>query len=115
MIENRSPFTNRKGPNGKPYGELLPPDLDISFVSAGRPSADNVLFDSDIVGANSRISFSELENPGYDSYNLGRKSVDVISANDMSYSTFDSPRTSLSNNVRTKFLTLLNAFLQFHS
>ncbi|CAH1451083.1 unnamed protein product [Lactuca virosa] len=94
----KSPFTNRKGPNGKPYGELLPPDSDISFVSAGRPSADNVLFDSDIVGANSRISFSELENPGYDSYNLGRKSVDVISANDMSYSTFDSPRTSLSNN-----------------
>ncbi|KAI3501741.1 hypothetical protein L1887_29729 [Cichorium endivia] len=96
----KSPFTNRKGPNGKAYGELLPPESDISFVSSGRPSTDNFFppIDCDIVGANSRISFSDLENQGSDPYNLGRKSVDVFSGNDMSYSTFDSPRTSISNN-----------------
>ncbi|KAI3698448.1 hypothetical protein L2E82_41999 [Cichorium intybus] len=96
----KSPFTNRKGLNGRPYGELLPPESDISFVSSGRPSTDNFFppFDSDIAGGNSRISFSDLENQGSDPYNFGRKSVDVISANDMSYSTFDSPRTSISNN-----------------
>ncbi|KAI3694222.1 hypothetical protein L1987_77184 [Smallanthus sonchifolius] len=44
----KSAFTSRTGPNGKPYGELLPPD--ISFVSTGRMSVDNVLpsFDSEL-------------------------------------------------------------------
>ncbi|XP_019054017.1 PREDICTED: U-box domain-containing protein 35-like [Nelumbo nucifera] len=40
-LENfRSPFTCRKAPNGRSYGELPMPDSDISFVSSGRPSVD---------------------------------------------------------------------------
>lgn len=82
FIANRSPFTHRKGPNGKPY-ELPPPDTDISFVSSGRPSIDNIFplfadsFDSGPTPP--RLSgFSEVENQGFESLHLGRRSVDII-------------------------------------
>lgn len=95
----KSPFTNRRGPNGKPYGELLPPDSDISFVSSGRASIDNIFpsLDNELSPVKSRISFSELDNQGFDSYQLGRRSVDINT--DMSFSSFDSPRTSFSSNT----------------
>ncbi|KAD5317238.1 hypothetical protein E3N88_17184 [Mikania micrantha] len=91
----KSLFTSRRGPNSKAYGELLPPNSDISYVSTGRMSVDNVLpsFESELSPVRSRISFSELDNQGSDSYQLGRGSVDVP------YSSFDSPRTSFSSNT----------------
>ncbi|KVH95617.1 hypothetical protein Ccrd_002339 [Cynara cardunculus var. scolymus] len=91
----KSPFNNRRGPNGKPYGELTPPESDISFVSSGRPSVDNFnmfpSFDSEM---NARISFSELEQ---DSYQMGRRSADINTSPDLT--SFDSPRASLSSNA----------------
>lgn len=97
-VENRSPFTNRKGANGKPYGELPLPDSDISFVGSDRQSVDNLfpIFDHDISSVNSRISL-DLDNQGFDSYPLARRSVDVYT--DMPYSSFDSPRASISGNA----------------
>ncbi|KAI7735475.1 hypothetical protein M8C21_017833 [Ambrosia artemisiifolia] len=91
------PFTNRRGPNGKPYGELLSPDSNISFVSTGRMSVDNVFpsFDSELSPVRSRISFSELDNPSFDSYPLERRSVDVVYPS----LDIDSPRSSLSSNT----------------
>ncbi|XP_076882302.1 U-box domain-containing protein 35-like [Bidens hawaiensis] len=87
----KSPFTSRRRPNGKSYGELLPPESDISFVSSGRMSVDNVLppYESELSPVHSRMSFSELDNQGFDSHQ-GRRSVDVT------FSTFDSPPRSSS-------------------
>ncbi|PWA38535.1 hypothetical protein CTI12_AA576490 [Artemisia annua] len=94
----KSPFTNRKGANGKSYGELPLPDSDISFVGSDRQSVDNLfpIFDHDISSVNSRISL-DLDNQGFDSYPLARRSVDVYT--DMPYSSFDSPRASISGNA----------------
>ncbi|KAI3728256.1 hypothetical protein L6452_16889 [Arctium lappa] len=90
----KSPFNNRRGPNGKPYGELPPPESDISFVSSGRPSVDNInMFPS---FESERISFSELDQ-GFDLYQMGRRSADINTPPDLS--SFDSPRTSLSSNA----------------
>ncbi|XP_027082283.1 U-box domain-containing protein 35-like [Coffea arabica] len=84
----KSPFTHRKGPNGKPY-ELSSPDTDISFVSSGRPSIDNT-FPSFADSINSgptppRISgFSEMENRSFESLHFGRRSVDIITSPEFS-------------------------------
>ncbi|XP_076936891.1 U-box domain-containing protein 51-like [Bidens hawaiensis] len=98
----KSPFTSRRGPNGKSYGELLPPESDISFVSSGRMSVDNVLppFESELSPVRSRMSFLELDNQGLDSYQ-GRRSVDVT------FSTFDSPpRSSNAEDVEAEMRRL---------
>lgn len=108
IIGNRSPFTSRKGPNGKPY-ELPQPNTDISFVSSGRPSIDrmNPLFDSFETSSTPRLSnfsnFSDLDQ-GFESYAGrsvdgrisvdarrsvdGRKSMDT--ATEISYASIDS-------------------------
>ncbi|XP_076890505.1 U-box domain-containing protein 35-like [Bidens hawaiensis] len=102
-IENRSPFTSRRRPNGKSYGELPPPESDISFVSSGRMSVDNVLppFESELSPVNSRMSYSELDNQGFDSSYQGRRSVDVM------FSTFDSPpRSSSAEDVEAEMRRL---------
>lgn len=95
FIENRLPFTSRRGTNSKHYGELGPPVSNIPFVSTGRMSVDNVFpaFESELSPVNSRISLSEFDNKGSDSCPLGRRSVDVVD------SSFDSPRTSFSSNT----------------
>ncbi|CDP18079.1 unnamed protein product [Coffea canephora] len=94
LIENRSPFTHRKGPNGKPY-ELSSPDTDISFVSSGRPSIDNTFpsfADSIDSGPTPpRISgFSEMENRSFESLHFGRRSVDIITSPEFSSAFGDS-------------------------
>ncbi|GKB18798.1 U-box domain-containing protein 52 isoform X1 [Tanacetum coccineum] len=94
----KSAFTNRRGPGGKPYGELPQPESDISFVGSDRQSIDNLfpIFDHDISSVNSRISL-DLDNQGFDSFPLARRSVDVYT--DRPYSSFDSPRASISGNA----------------
>ncbi|CAI9094839.1 OLC1v1030645C1 [Oldenlandia corymbosa var. corymbosa] len=84
----KSPFSHRNGPNGKPY-ELPPPDTDISFVSSGRPSIDNMFpsfadsFQSSTTPP--RLSgFSDMENQSYESYHFGRRSMDVTSSLELS-------------------------------
>ncbi|KAL2517419.1 Protein kinase protein with adenine nucleotide alpha hydrolase-like domain [Abeliophyllum distichum] len=77
----KSPFTHRKAPNGKPY-EFSAPYTDISFVSSGRQSID--MFPSfsetlDSCPTPPRLSgFSEIDNQGLDSWQLGRKSVGTL-------------------------------------
>nr|GEV07807.1 U-box domain-containing protein 52 isoform X1 [Tanacetum cinerariifolium] len=94
----KSAFTNRRGPDGKPYGELPQPESDISFVGSDRQSIDNLfpIFDHDISSVNSRISL-DLDNQGFDPFPLARRSVDVYT--DRPYSSFDSPRASISGNA----------------
>ena len=105
--QNRSPFNNRRAPNGRSYGELLPPESDISFVSNGRPSSDSINMFPQFDGETSaRVSFSELEQ-GFDSYQMGRRSADINTPLDLT--AFESPRTSLSSNA------VLNLFLIFVS
>ncbi|KAK2986984.1 LOW QUALITY PROTEIN: hypothetical protein RJ640_024882 [Escallonia rubra] len=62
---NRSPFTHRRGPNGKSYRELSSLDTDISFVSSGRPSIDRLFPSygySFEMGATPRFSnFSDID------------------------------------------------------
>ncbi|KAM0026950.1 putative protein kinase RLK-Pelle-RLCK-IXb family [Helianthus debilis subsp. tardiflorus] len=96
----KSPFTNRRGPNGKPYEELLPPDSDISFVNTGRMSVDNIFpsLDNELSPVRSRMSFSELDNQGFDL--LERRSVDLV------YSAPDSPRASNTEDVEAEMRRL---------
>ncbi|KAG8375327.1 hypothetical protein BUALT_Bualt10G0088700 [Buddleja alternifolia] len=80
----KSPFTHRRAPNGRAY-ELSAPDTDISFVSNGRRSCDVFpTFNESFDGGHTppRLSgFSDVD--GFDSWNLGRRSVDILSPLDL--------------------------------
>ncbi|KAM3379478.1 U-box domain-containing protein 52-like isoform X1 [Capsicum galapagoense] len=97
----KSPFTHRKGPNGKPY-ELSLPDTDISYVSSGRPSVDNIyasLSDSYESGAPTppRLSgFSDFDTQSFDSTQFGRRSVDTLTPPELSIASMEGDRTSVS-------------------
>ncbi|KAJ6434696.1 hypothetical protein OIU84_000017 [Salix udensis] len=77
----RSPFT-RRGLNGKSYGELSVPDSDISFVSSGRASIDNIFppfYDcTETSRTPPRLSnISDLDsNYSFESLHYGRRSMD---------------------------------------
>ncbi|KAK2986972.1 hypothetical protein RJ640_024870 [Escallonia rubra] len=103
----KSPFTHRRGPNGKSYGELSSPDTDISFVSSGRPSIDRLFpsyGDSFEMGATPRFSnFSDVDRQSFESFRIGRKSADSTTPPELSYSSFESDMSSPSQatvNVR---------------
>ncbi|XP_073129749.1 U-box domain-containing protein 35-like [Henckelia pumila] len=92
----KSPFTHRKGPNGKPY-ELSQPESDISFVSNERRSID--MFPSyaeSFEGSHTppRLSgFSDIDQ-GLDSWQLGRRSLDLpASPERTSYASVESGKT----------------------
>ncbi|KAJ6673770.1 U-BOX DOMAIN-CONTAINING PROTEIN 34-LIKE [Salix viminalis] len=76
-----SPFT-RRGLNGKSYGELSVPDSDISFVSSGRASIDNIFppfYDcTETSRTPPRLSnISDLDsNYSFESLHYGRRSMD---------------------------------------
>ncbi|KAK3031320.1 hypothetical protein RJ639_035226, partial [Escallonia herrerae] len=95
---NRSPFTHRRRPNGKSYGELSSPDTDISFVSSGRPSIDRLFpsyCDSFEMGATPRFSnFSDVDRQSFESFRIGRKSADSTTPPELSYSSFESDMSS---------------------
>ncbi|XP_042035710.1 U-box domain-containing protein 35-like isoform X2 [Salvia splendens] len=81
----KSPFTSRRGPNGRAY-DISPPDTDISFVSSRR-SVDVFPTSIDFLDGPTppRLSgISDVDYQGFDSWNLGRKSVDVLSPIDFS-------------------------------
>nr|AID16034.1 putative universal stress protein [Catharanthus roseus] len=92
----KSPFNNRKGPNGRPYELIGSLDSDISFVSSGRPSIDNLFpanfHESFETGTTPpRLSsFSEMENQSFDLGYPGRRSVDTLTPPDSSYVSTDS-------------------------
>ncbi|XP_047320293.1 U-box domain-containing protein 52-like [Impatiens glandulifera] len=96
----RSPFTHRKGLNGMAYPELPPPDNDISFVSSGRPSVDN-LFPSfyDSMDSSrtppfrSSISDADRDSFEYNSIYGGRKSIEAMTPNRFSLCSDDSDRS----------------------
>ncbi|KAK4729185.1 hypothetical protein R3W88_022173 [Solanum pinnatisectum] len=96
----KSPFTHRKGPNGKPY-EISLPDTDISYVSSGRPSIDNIyssLSDSYESGGPTppRLSgFSDFDSQSFDSTQFGRRSVDTTPP-ELSLTLLDGDRPSFS-------------------
>lgn len=99
-IVNRSPFTHRKGPNGKPY-EISQPDTDISFVSSGRPSIDNMFpsfadsFDSGTTPP--RLSgFSDYEGQSFEPMPMGRRSLDIMPS-EMSLLSMEADRPSFSS------------------
>lgn len=79
---NRSPFTSRRGLNGRAY-DISPPDTDISFVSSRRsvdvfPTfGDRSSFDGGPTPP--RLSEFSDADQSFDSWNLGRKSVDILS------------------------------------
>ncbi|KAH6836373.1 kinase with adenine nucleotide alpha hydrolases-like domain-containing protein [Perilla frutescens var. hirtella] len=84
----KSPFTSRRGPNGKAY-DISPPDTDISFVSSRRSVDVFPTFSESFESGPTppRLSgYSEVEYQGFDSWNLGRKSVDVLSPLDFTAS-----------------------------
>ncbi|KAG6391364.1 hypothetical protein SASPL_149118 [Salvia splendens] len=81
----KSPFASRRGPNGSAY-DISPPDTDISFVSSRR-SVDVFPTSIDFLDGPTppRLSgISDVDYQGFDSWNLGRKSVDVLSPIDFS-------------------------------
>ncbi|KAL1532333.1 U-box domain-containing protein 35-like [Salvia divinorum] len=82
----KSPFASRRGPNGRAY-DISPPDTDISFVSSRR-SVDVFPTSIDFLDSGPtppRLSgISDVDYQGFDSWNLGRKSVDVLSPIDFS-------------------------------
>lgn len=84
----KSPFTSRRGPNGKAY-DISPPDTDISFVSSRRSVDVFPTFTESFESGPTppRLSgYSDVEYQGFDSWNLGRKSIDVLSPLDFSAS-----------------------------
>ncbi|KAH0646980.1 hypothetical protein KY284_034864 [Solanum tuberosum] len=96
----KSPFTHRKGPNGKPY-EISQPDTDISFVSSGRPSIDNMFpsfadtFDSGATPP--RLSgFSDYEGQSFEPMPMGRRSLDIMPS-EMSFLSMEGDRPSFSS------------------
>ncbi|KAJ8538807.1 hypothetical protein K7X08_030103 [Anisodus acutangulus] len=98
----KSPFTHRKGPNGKPYEISSLPDTDISYVSSGRPSIDNIyssISDSYDSGGPTppRLSgFSDFDTQSFDSSQFGRRSVDTLTPQELSFASIESDRTSIS-------------------
>ncbi|KAG9133175.1 hypothetical protein Leryth_023418 [Lithospermum erythrorhizon] len=83
----RSPFTYRKGPNGKPHEYSPAPESDITFVSSGRPSVDSLFptFSDNFDDPLQRLSgFSELDTKKFASMNLDRRSVDSMTHSDLS-------------------------------
>ncbi|KAJ8528402.1 hypothetical protein K7X08_022094 [Anisodus acutangulus] len=98
----KSPFTHRKGPNGKPYEISYLPDTDISYVSSGRPSIDNIyssISDSYDGGGPTppRLSgFSDFDTQSFDSSQFGRRSVDTLTPSELSFVSIESDRTSVS-------------------
>ncbi|XP_059306060.1 U-box domain-containing protein 52-like isoform X2 [Lycium ferocissimum] len=98
----KSPFTHRKGPNGKPYEISSMPDTDISYVSSGRPSIDNIyssISDSYDGGGPTppRLSgFSDFDTQSFDSSQFGRRSVDTLTPPELSFASIESERTSIS-------------------
>ncbi|PHT93394.1 hypothetical protein T459_01276 [Capsicum annuum] len=96
----KSPFTHRKGPNGKPY-EISQPDTDISFVSSGRPSIDSMFpsfADSYDSGATPpRLSaFSDFEGQNFESMPMGRRSLDILPS-ELTFLSMEGDRTSISS------------------
>ncbi|KAJ8526622.1 hypothetical protein K7X08_029099 [Anisodus acutangulus] len=99
-LNMKSPFTHRKGPNGKPY-EISQPDTDISFVSSGRPSIDNMFpsfadnYDSGATPP--RLSgFSDFEGQNFESMPMGRRSLDIMPS-EMSFLSMEGERSSFSS------------------
>ncbi|GAA0173337.1 hypothetical protein LIER_26975 [Lithospermum erythrorhizon] len=83
----KSPFTYRKGPNGKPHEYSPAPESDITFVSSGRPSVDSLFptFSDNFDDPLQRLSgFSELDTKKFASMNLDRRSVDSMTHSDLS-------------------------------
>ncbi|XP_075486115.1 U-box domain-containing protein 35-like isoform X2 [Primulina tabacum] len=78
----KSPFTHRKGPNGKPY-ELSQPESDISFVSNERRSIDMFPSYAESLEGNHtppRLSgFSDIDQ-GLETWQLGRRSLDLAAS-----------------------------------
>ncbi|XP_016490634.1 U-box domain-containing protein 52 isoform X1 [Nicotiana tabacum] len=99
-LNMKSPFTHRKGPNGKPY-EISQPDTDISFVSSGRPSIDNMFpsfadnYDSGATPP--RLSgFSDFEAQNFEPIPLGRRSLDIMPS-ELSFLSMEGDRASFSS------------------
>ncbi|KAK4343560.1 hypothetical protein RND71_036654 [Anisodus tanguticus] len=91
-----SPFTHRKGPNGKPYESHLCQELTC------RPSIDNIyssMSDSYDGGGPTppRLSgFSDFDTQSFDFSQFGRRSVDTLTPSELSFVSIESDRTSVS-------------------
>ncbi|KAK2990899.1 hypothetical protein RJ640_011668 [Escallonia rubra] len=98
---SKSPFTHRRGPNGKSYRELSSLDIDISFVSSGRPSIDRLFPSYGYIfemGATPRFSnFSDVDRQSFESFRIGHKSADSTTPPELSYSSFESDMSSPSH------------------
>ncbi|XAR69917.1 Non-specific serine/threonine protein kinase [Bertholletia excelsa] len=86
---HRSPFSNRKGPNGRPYE--LSPDSDMSFASSGRVSTDRMfpsMHESFDMSHSQFSSFSDLDNRNsFESVYTARLSSDNFSPSENSFVT----------------------------
>ncbi|KAK7410328.1 hypothetical protein VNO78_01032 [Psophocarpus tetragonolobus] len=94
-----SPFT-RKGYNGRLYADTHKSDMDISYVSSGRPSTEYMFpsLNSDTGLSNPRLSYSsDIDaNLSFDSIPYGMKSMDIGTPPEFSSLSFDSDRHSSS-------------------
>lgn len=109
-VANRSPFTSRRGPNGRAY-DISPPDTDISFVSSRR-SVDVLPTSIDFLDGPTppRLSgISDVDYQGFDSWNLGRKSVDVLSPLDFSPASPEKDKGITPQNMVSLLQRLCNA------
>ncbi|KAL6501861.1 hypothetical protein OROGR_026994 [Orobanche gracilis] len=88
----KSPFTHRRGPNGKAY-ELTPPETDISFVSSStRRSVEAFpVFSESSEGGPTPPRLSGFSDMDY-SDPWGRKSVDILSPLELSASSPENER-----------------------
>ncbi|KAK9699560.1 hypothetical protein RND81_08G181400 [Saponaria officinalis] len=83
----RSPFTRGQAANGRSYGELSMPEIDISFVSSGRPSTDRSSFDRssfDIMEFSHGPRLSNGSDTSFGSSFSDRRSIDLNSLSDSS-------------------------------
>ncbi|GAA0152075.1 hypothetical protein LIER_37414 [Lithospermum erythrorhizon] len=102
----RSPFNNRRGPNGRPYDLSTPPESDISYVSSGKQSMDNALhsFTDDTEDGRTppNISgFNDHDMRSFESFNIGRRSGETSTPPPelATYASRDNSFTNQNNNT----------------
>ncbi|GAB4854068.1 hypothetical protein Ancab_022650 [Ancistrocladus abbreviatus] len=90
-MEIKSPFTRGRAANGRSYGDISFPESDISFVSSGRPSTDNLSVDRMLpcdsmeFGQPPRLSNgSEMDRISFGSPYSDRKSLELQSMTESS-------------------------------
>ncbi|KAI3974460.1 hypothetical protein MKX01_017953 [Papaver californicum] len=126
VLENldsiKSPFSRGGGMNGKVYTDFSLPETDISFVSSGRPSTDQIFpsfYDHLDIERNSRFSTSSgtpsYEGYSFDSMQSARKSVGFSMASQESRFSYSSPNNDEVDNEMRRLKLELKQTMDMYS